>query len=80
MFLKSAFVLFPGAICVWFSCVESAEIRELRRLGAPDIQFAGPETIVGGHTANKSEVPWFVHFGDDSCGATLISQNRYASQ
>lgn len=47
----------------------------------PDVSFAGmvaeyAQNIVGGTAANGTEVPWFVHFGDGSCGGSLISENR----
>ena len=32
--------------------------------------------IVGGVDALPGEFPWFVHFGNEDCGGTLISKNR----
>jgi secreted trypsin-like serine protease len=82
----SIFAMLAALLSTLTAVVASEEesqhhIRRALESAEPDIQFAGSrvdntQSIVNGDRANATEVPWFVHFGDGSCGASLISKNR----
>ncbi|CAB9501399.1 Chymotrypsin-like elastase family member 1 [Seminavis robusta] len=62
------------------SIPSSSHVRKLRSdrqwTEETGMVFKEGPFIVNGGDANTAETPWFVHFGNGACGASLISKTR----
>jgi len=70
--------IFLGIFLLLASAVSGKQQQHIRRKTKEEsnsTSFA-QQGIVGGSTASSGEFPWFVHFGDYSCGGSLIAPNR----